>query len=298
MNTGWARRKQYLLFRWKDYGMGYLFMLPWIIGFASFVAFPVGWSIYNSFHKIGVTADGFQYTWVGLDNYRRMLFENTQYPVILVTYFNQMLVVIPLIIIFAFFVALLLNQKFPGRGLMRTVFFLPVIFATGQVIMELFSQGAGELPFMEQYNVKELASRFFSGWVEDAVINIMEQAIIILWYSGVQILIFIAGFQTIPKTLYEAIRVDGASPWEAFWKITFPWMIPFVGLNAIYTIVDLFTYPFNPMLEIVERNMFNATTGYGYASAMAWLYFLLVLILILFALWFTYRAAKKGGYGR
>jgi len=114
----------------------------------------------------------------------------------------------------------------------------------------------------------------------------------------VQILIFIAGFQTIPKTLYEAIRVDGASPWESFWKITFPWMIPFIGLNAIYTIVDLFTFPFNPVLEIVSRNMFTATTGYGYASAMAWLYFLLILILILFALWFTYRASKKGGYAR
>ena len=298
MNAGWERRKQYLLFRWKNYGIAYLFMLPWIIGFASFVAFPVGWSIYNSFHKIALTAEGFKYTWVGLDNYRRMLFENTQYPVILVTYFNQMLVIIPLILIFAFFVALLLNQKFPGRGVMRTIFFLPVIFATGQVVMELFSQGAGELPFMEQYNVRELAERYFSGWVETAVINIMEQAIIILWYSGVQILIFIAGFQTIPKTLYEAIRVAGASPWDSFWKITFPWMVPFIGLNAVYTIVDLFTFPFNPVLEIVERNMFTATTGYGYASAMAWLYFLLVLVLILFAFWFTYRAMKKGGYGR
>lgn len=298
MKADWERRKQYWLFRWKDYGVGYLFMLPWILGFCSFVAFPIGWSVFNSFHKISITADGFQYTWVGLDNYRHMLFENSAYPIILITYFQQMLIIIPLILIFAFFVALLLNQRFPGRGFMRTVFFLPVIFATGQVVIELFSQGAGELPFMDQYRVEELAARFFGGWVEDAVINVLQQAIIILWYSGVQILIFLAGFQTIPRTLYEAIRVDGASPWESFWKITFPWMIPFIGLNAIYTIVDLFTFPFNPVLEIVSRNMFTATTGYGYASAMAWLYFLLILLLILFALWFTYRAAKKGGYAR
>ena len=297
--ASWERRKAYWAFKWKEYGIGYLFMLPWIVGFCAFVAFPVGWSIFNSFNKISITAEGFQYTWVGFQNYYRMLFENTAYPIILITYFSQMLLVIPLILIFAFFVALLLNQKFPGRGFMRTVFFLPVIFATGQVVVELFSQGASRLPFMEQYNVQELATRYFgNGWARDAIVNVLQQAIIILWYSGVQILIFIAGFQTIPRTLYEAIRVDGASPWESFWKITFPWMIPFIGLCSIYTIVELFTYPFNPVLEIVQRNMFAATTGYGYASAMAWLYFLLILILILLSLWFTVRAMRRGGYGR
>lgn len=294
MNPEKARRRQYFLFRWKDYGVGYLFMLPWIVGFCSFVAFPVGWSIYNSFHKIALTSEGFQYTWVGLKNYYQMLFENNAYPIILITYFQQMLLIIPLILIFSFFVSLLLNQKFPGRGFMRTIFFLPVIFATGQVITELFSQGAGELPFLDTYNIDAMANRFFGGWVKNAIVNVLTQAVIILWYSGVQILIFIAGFQTIPKTLYEAIRVDGASPWESFWKITFPAMIPFIGLNAIYTIVELFTFPFNPVLEIVSRNMFDAARGYGYASAMAWLYFLLILVLITVALGFTSRATRKG----
>lgn len=288
------RRRQYFLFRWKDYSVGYLFMLPWMIGFASFVAFPVGWSIFNSFNKIALTSEGFRYTWVGLRNYYQMLFENNQYPMILIEYFSQVLLTIPLILVFAFFIALLLNLRFPGRGLMRTIFFLPVIFATGQVITELFSQGAGELPFMDTYNIVGLAESFFSGWLEDVVVTVLGQVVIILWYSGVQILIFIAGFQTIPRSLYEAIRVDGASPWESFWKITFPSMIPFIGLNAIYTIVDMFTFPFNPVLEIVQRNMFDAARGYGYASAMAWLYFLFVLLLILAAFWFTGRAAKKG----
>ncbi|WP_274362112.1 carbohydrate ABC transporter permease [Paenibacillus thermotolerans] len=289
------RRKGYLLFRWKEYGVGYLFMLPWIIGFSAFVAFPVGWSLYNSFNKVMLTSTGFKYTWVGLDNYYRMLFQNNAYPILLITYFQEMILIIPLILIFSFFVALLLNQRFPGRGFMRTVFFLPVIFATGQVLMELFNQGAGELPFMDQYNVTEIVDQFFNNSVGDTIVSILGKAVIILWYSGVQILIFLAGFQTISKTLYEAIRVDGASPWESFWKITFPGMIPFVGLNAIYTIVDLFTYPFNPVLESVKNNMFNATTGYGYASAMAWLYFGLVLLLIGIAMGLTVRATRGGG---
>jgi len=295
MNESWERSKGYLLFKWKEYGVGYLFVLPWMIGFAAFVAFPIGWSLYNSFHKIGITAEGFQYTWVGLDNYRRMLFENNAYPIMLVQYFMETIMIIPLILIFSFLVALLLNQKFPGRMLMRTVFFLPVIFATGQVITELFVQGAGELPFLEDYNIEQLSEQLFNETVGTAVINVLGKAVIILWYSGVQILIFIAGFQTIPKTLYEAIRVDGASPWESFWKITFPGMIPFMGLNAVYTIVDMFTFPFNPILEAVSRNMFAPTTGYGYASAMAWLYFLLVLVLIGISLGISFRAAKGGG---
>ncbi|BBI31606.1 carbohydrate ABC transporter permease [Cohnella abietis] len=290
-----SRRKQILMFRWKEYGLGYLFMLPWILGFIAFVAFPVGWSLWNSFNRVYITSEGFQYTWVGLGNFKRMLIENNAYPIILLTYLQEVLLIIPLILIFSFFVSLLLNEKFPGRGWMRALFFLPVIFATGQVIMELFVQGAGELPFVSQYNLDVILRQYFSAGTSDMLLGILSKAVIILWYSGVQILIFIAGFQTISKSVYEAVRVDGASPWESFWKITFPGMLPFMGLNAIYTIVDLFTFPFNPVMEIVRNNMFSPTTGYGYASAMAWLYFLIILVLLGITLWLTYRATKGRG---
>ncbi len=295
MNGKSSRRRQLLQFRWKEYGLGYLFMLPWIIGFVAFVAFPIGWSLWNSFNQVFITSEGFKYTWVGLDNFRRMLIENNAYPIILLTYLQEVLLIIPLILIFSFFVSLLLNEKFPGRGWMRALFFLPVIFATGQVIMELFVQGAGELPFMEQYNLDVILRQYFSENTASMLLGVLGKAVIILWYSGVQILIFIAGFQTIPKTVYEAVRVDGASPWESFWKITFPGMLPFIGLNAVYTIVDLFTFPFNPVLEIVRSNMFSPTTGYGYASAMAWLYFAIILLLLGLTLWLTYRATKGRG---
>lgn len=292
MNSEKLRRKGLFFFRLREYGVGYLFMLPWMIGFAAFVAFPVGWSLYNSFNTLYLKAGSFTYTWVGLDNYKGALFENAAYRMELITLFQELLIIIPLILIFSFFVALLLNQKFAGRGIMRAIFFLPVIFATGQVLMELFSQGAGELPFIEQYNITALIKENFNERNAESLITILSQAVIILWYSGVQILIFIAGFQTISRSIYEAIRVDGASPWESFWKITFPGMMPFIGLNAVYTIVDLFTYPFNPVMDIITKNMFSPTTGYGYASAMAWLYFALILMLLAITLGLTYRATK------
>jgi ABC-type sugar transport system permease subunit len=270
-------------------------MLPWLVGFAWFVAFPVGWSLYNSFNKVTPSSGSFKYEWVGLDNYKRMLVTDNAYPIVLFSLFQEMLMIIPLILIFSFFVSLLLNQKFPGRGLMRAIFFLPVLFATGQVLLELFAQGAGEMPFLEQYNVAAIVQQYFSERTAATVMNVLSRAVIILWYSGVQILIFLAGFQTISRSIYEAIRVDGASPWESFWKITFPGMLPFIGLNAVFTIVDLFTFPFNPVLQIVKNNMFSPTTGYGYASAQAWLYFLLILILLGVTVGLTYRATKGRG---
>lgn len=289
------KRKGYFFYRWKDYGTGYLFMLPWVIGFAVFVAFPVGWSLFNSFNHVRIKSTGFQYEWVGFDNFRRALMEDNVYPIQLITYFQEMLLIIPLILIFSFLVSLLLNQKVPGRTMIRAIFFLPVIFATGQVLMELFGQGAGKLPFISQYNLEGLVREYVGRRIAEPVLSVLSRAVIILWYSGVQILIFIAGYQTIPKTVYEAIRIDGATPWESFWKITLPGMIPFIGLNAVFTIVDLFTFPFNPVLEQVRANMFNPQTGYGYASALAWMYFALILALLGGALLITYRSAMKRG---
>lgn len=286
------RRRRYFMYRWRDYGVGYLFMLPWIIGFSVLVAFPVGWSLFNSFNKVRITPDGFKFDWVGLDNYKRAFVEDNVYSIQLITYFQEMLLMIPLILIFSFFVSLLLNQKFPGRTVVRAVFFLPVIFATGQVLTELFVQGAGKLPFIEQYNLEGLVRENVGPRIAEPVLAVLSKAVIILWYSGVQILIFIAGFQTIPKTIYEAVRIDGATPWESFWKITLPAMVPFIGLNAVFTIVDLFTFPFNPVMDHVRANMFKPATGYGYASALAWIYFAIIIALLALVLWITYRAAK------
>ncbi|MFD0717329.1 carbohydrate ABC transporter permease [Paenibacillus sp. GCM10027626] len=281
--------------RWREYRTGYIFMLPWAVGFAVFVAAPLCWSIFNSFNKVRVTPQGFKYEWIGLDNYRKALFEDNVYPITMISYLQEMILIIPLILIFSFLVSLMLNQKFPGRTFVRAVFFLPVIFATGQVLTELFVQGAGKLPFIEQYNLEGLVREYVSRRVADPVLSVLSRTIIILWYSGVQILIFIAGFQTIPKTVYEAIRIDGASPWESFWKITLPGMVPFIGLNAVFTIVDLFTFPFNPVLDFVKANMFNPMTGYGYASALAWMYFAVVFVLLAIVLGWTYRTAVKRG---
>ncbi|MGG1515513.1 sugar ABC transporter permease [Paenibacillus oryzisoli] len=287
------KRKARLTFKWKEYGVGYLFMLPWLIGFTVFMAFPISWSLYLSFNKVSLTGSGFKYQWIGLQNFKDALFKDNEYSVQMIGFFQQLLVMLPVIIIFSLLIAILLNQQFPGRFLFRAIFFLPVIFSTGQVLTELFKQGAGDVPFISQYGIDTFVTEHFSKSLADPIISFLGMIIIILWSSGVQILIFIAGFQTVSRSIYEAVRIDGASPWESFWKITLPSMVPFIALNLLYTAVDLFTFPLNPVMEQIRKNMFNMSTGYGYASALAWFYFLLITIVIAFILWFLSSANRS-----
>jgi ABC-type sugar transport system permease subunit len=276
----------------KRYGMGLLFMLPWMIGFAMFVLIPISWSLFMSFNKVQVAVGGFKYEWIGFRNYRDAFLKDNVFPIELITYIQEMLLMVPIIVIFALLIALMLNQKFPGRFIYRALFFLPVIFATGQVLSELFLQGAGDIPFLEQYNLLPLVEEYVGKQFAETVMAVLGKAILILWYSGVQILIFIAGFQTISPTIYEAVRIDGASPWDSFWKITLPACVPFISLNVLYTIIDLFTFPLNPVLKHIKDNMFKVDTGYGYASALAWIYFGLIFALIALVLWLFNRSLK------
>lgn len=293
MNKPLNFKSQRYLYFFKKYGVGMLFMLPWIIGFSVFVAYPVGYSMFMSLHKVDIRPGGFQYTWLGFKNYKDAFVVDNVFPIDLITFFQQMLLMVPVIVIFALLVSLMLNQKFPGRFIYRAIFFLPVIFATGQVLTELFTQGAGDIPFVEQYNLGPLIEKYVGREFADTVMYVLSRAILILWYSGVQILIFIAGFQTISPSIYEAVRIDGASPWDSFWKITLPASVPFISLNVLYTIIDLFTYPDNPIIKHIKDNMVKIDTGYGYANALAWIYFGFIFVLIAIVMWFFSRSMNK-----
>jgi len=288
-------KKKALQYQFKRYGVGLLFMLPWMIGFSVFVAIPIGWSMFMSLHKVAVVPGGFKYDWIGIQNYRDAFLKDNVFPIEMITYFQQMLLMVPLIVIFALLISLLLNQKFPGRFIYRALFFLPVIFATGQVLSELFTQGAGDIPFLDQYNLEPLVKQYVGGEMAKMIMEVLGRVVLILWYSGVQILIFIAGFQTISPSIYEAVRIDGASPWDSFWKITLPASIPFISLNVLYTIIDLFTFPLNPVLKHIRDNMFKVDTGYGYASALAWIYFGFIFVLIAIVLGMFSRSMRQRG---
>ncbi|MEF3307411.1 sugar ABC transporter permease [Paenibacillus sp. GYB004] len=272
---------------------GSLFIAPWILGFFAFMAFPLGYSLYMSFHQVRILGTGIEIVPVGLKHYKYILLENgailynSLFP-----FLRQALIMIPIILVFSLLIAIMLNQKFPGRSIFRSIFFLPVIFTTGQVVREFMTQGEGDIGFLERYNIASLVQQNLSGAWAGPIVAVMGSFVLILWYSGVQILIFLAGRQTIGSSVYEAARIDGASPWEVFWKITLPGMTPFILLNLIYTTVDLFTFPTNPILTQIS------TSNYGQSSALAWIYFVIILVFLGIILGIFNKVNKAAGMAR
>jgi ABC-type sugar transport system permease subunit len=254
---------------------GSLFIAPWVFGFLFFLAVPLGYSFYMSLHQVRILPSGIQHNWRGFEYYREIILGSPQLHDVLIPFLREVAIMIPIILIFALMIAILLNQKFTGRIFFRAVFFLPVIFSTGYVVTEFVTQGQGGLGFLESFNVEENLTYYLGDniWAQ-TIMQVLSRFILVLWFSGVQILIFLAGRQTIGKSVYESARIDGATPWEVFWKITLPAMVPFIFLNLIYTVIDMFTFPFNPILRLI------AYTNYGFNSALAWVYFFIILIFL------------------
>lgn len=260
---------------------GIMLVLPWIIGFMLFTAYPILYSIYLSFNKVLITPKGIQATMIRFDNFRRALFTDPEFLTQLMIFIRVLVFAVPVIVVFALFMAMLINQPIKGRGFFRSIFFLPVIITSGEVVKELFAQGAGSVPLVSQYGIMDYINATLPPFFAAPLVQVVEQLIIMLWFSGVQILIFLAGLQKINVSIYEAAFVDGASPWEAFWKITLPFLKPFIMVNTIYTIINLCTSNLNGVIEKIRYEMFRVETGFGYATAIAWLYFLSIFILIL-----------------
>lgn len=267
---------------------GSLFIAPWVFGFLTFVAFPLGYSLYMSFHQVRITVNTVDYTFIGLQHYREILIANGSllYEQ-LIPFLRESAMMIPIILVFSLFVAILLNLRFPGRTLFRVIFFLPVIFSSGQIVQEFIAQGEGSLSIMETLRIDYYLQQYVPGAWAAPIQTVLNSFVLVLWYSGVQILIFLAGRQTLPAAVYEASRIDGSGPWNTFWKITLPGLVPYIFLNLMYTVVDLFTFPSNPIVSQVN------TQNYGSSSALAWIYFSIILTFVLLTLWLYSRVDRS-----
>ncbi|MBH0156748.1 sugar ABC transporter permease [Fictibacillus sp. 5RED26] len=255
---------------------GLLFVSPWIIGFLVFTAFPLLYSLFLSFQEVKITTDGIKTNFVSFGNYEYAFSVDGTFVDRVLKYLEEMVISVPIIIVFSLIIALLLNQKIKFRGLFRTIFFLPVIIASGPVIKELIDQGITTIPSIEQYAIYQALNDNPDGFFNGILLYLIKNLIVILWYSGVQILIFLAALQKMDKQIFEAAKIDGASNWEFFWKITLPSLKPMIIVNLIYTIVTYSVFSLNPIIEHIQKNMFKVDTGYGYASALSWIYFLII----------------------
>jgi len=262
---------------------GYIFVMPWLIGFILLTIYPLFYSLFLSFQDVNFSVEGIKTTFVGFKHYNYAFRVDTQFPTLYVQSLIDIGLSVPLIIIFSLIIAILLNQAFFGRTFFRAVYFLPVVIISGPVLSELLTNRALSIVDPNSFFVYRFLSTLPS-FINFPFLYIFDNLITILWFSGVQIVFFLAGLQRISTNIYEAAQIDGANAWVIFWKIILPLIKPFVLVNSIYTIVDLSSFPNNPINTSIATNMFNFQRPYAYSSALAWIHFLTTLGFILIAL--------------
>jgi len=230
--------------------------------------------------KVKITPNGIVTEYVKFDNYVYAFTVDAEFTQILIRFLRELVISTPIIIVFSLIIALLLNQPIRFKGLFRTIFFLPVIIASGPVINDLIEQGVTALPSIDDYAIFTTVLASSGSFFSTIITYLMNNLIIILWYSGVQILIFLAALQKMDRQIYEAAKIDGASNWECFWKVTLPTLFPMILVNMIYTIVTYSVFALNPVVEHIKKQMFQISTGFGYASSLSWVYFLVIALVL------------------
>lgn len=291
---------------------GIIFILPLMIGFVYFFLIPFCTTVVYSFSNVknmGTNSETNQFIgviteWVGFDNYKYIWNEHSTFKQTMLSSFGDTLLNVPLIIIFSLIIAVVLNSEFRGRAFVRAVFFMPVIF-NSQAIDVAMNTGSAIGEAMEEANQDVFSTMFnFSDFLTNAnlpatAVNFLSSAsesiFDIISYSGVQILIFLSGIQSVPKHLYEAAKIEGATQYEIFWKITFPMVSPLMLTAGVYTVVDSFLR--SEILTVINKfkTAGNITfsgglgnlTNYGVHAAMSLLFCLssvLIIAIVIFVI--------------
>ena len=275
---------------------GWWFVLPFAIGLV-FIYLPILFnSIWYSFNLISMPKGVFTLTFCGFENYSEALFSDPQFLQILTASIKQLLFDVPAIVIFALFMAVVLNQKMIGRGVFRAIFFIPVIISTGLIesidssSLQSYMTAGVDTGNAQQSSAAEIVSsmdvaKLFGSMavgteLVDYVVGIVNNIFNIVNRSGVQLLVFLAGLQSISPSIYESCTMEGASAWETFWKITFPMITPMILVNAVYTIIDSFTAESNTVMSYISNVYSTQKNGQTISSAMSWVYFLVVIAMI------------------
>lgn len=267
--------------------IGFSFTIPWVIGFIFLFLIPLIKTVLYSFSSISIGKSGFELSFVGVRNYRATFTEDPNNLRMVLTSIGNVVVTVIVVVVFSLFLAILLNQDFRGRSLARVIFALPIIIASGVVIVLLkenvlqqnmgssdtaatLFQGNGLLDFLKLMGLPDNIVGMFE--------NILNNIFDMVWRSGMQIILFLSALQSIPSSSYEAAKIEGATAWESFWFVTFPMISPFLLVNIVYTIIDTFTDSTNTVMS----KIFSLVSGVEYEKAAAFsiVYFILVLLVV------------------
>ncbi len=283
------KKKKTLAF--KNAVAGYLFIAPFIVGFLLFMLVPLGQSLLMTFNTVNPGNGGFDMTWVGIKNFKDAFTVDAEFVPFLTSEIITMLINTPATLIFSFFIALLLNQNFKGRGAVRAIFFLPVILSSGVIVgieynnallsdmKEVISSTSNDASItgvLESILVTSESSPMSKMFLY--VFDIINRVYDIAIASGIQIIMFLSALQTISPSMFEAAKIEGCTAWESFWKITFPMVSSMILVNVIYTVIDFFLKTDNTVMEKISKEV--GKMNYGFSSAMAWVYFLCVIVIL------------------
>ena len=263
--------------------MGWVYTAPWLLGLIWFFLIPMGTSLIYAFSDIDIRPGQIVPTFVGLQNFKDAIFLERNFVQNLFQSVWAMIYEAPLVIIFSIFVAMILNQKFAGRIFLRGIFFLPLIVASGVVlgimrgdyIAQSVLQGSAGTALFQVFSIQDVLLETGLPYdIVSAIFQFINNIFNLVWKSGIQILLFLAGLQTVSGSLYEAASIEGATAWETFWKITFPVLSPVVILITVYTIIDNFTDSSSNTVMLQINNL--TRTNLEMSSAMSWMYLALV----------------------
>ena len=286
------KRKVGLMGRRAVYG--YLFILPFIIGFIFFMVKPLVQSLIMSLSEVTISTQGFSMVYNNFANFKKAFLVDADFNRMLVEGIGQMVLRSAATVVFSFFVALLLNQNFKGRTLARSIFFLAVILSSGVLVglennNSLMAQIKDTIEEAGSANsITEVLERILvpssqglngiSSKTFAYVFQIIDSIYDVAMASGIQIIIFLSGLQNISPSMYEAAQMEGCTAWESLCKITIPMISPLLPVCWVYTIVDFFMKSDNEIMTKINDNM--VALAYGFSSAMAWIYFIVCIALI------------------
>ena len=273
---------------------GWVFCLPFLLGLFFIYLDVLIDSLKFSFSDIQMGTTGYSLSFIGFKHYLYALTIDADFLPALVSSAMSFLGGIPVTVIFSLFIATLLNQKMKGRTVFRALFFVPVILVTGIVTvaesgntvlanyqeMAGVNAGTGTNTALDLTNIQNILTDMHIGSdVVTYVVNLVDNIYNVVNRSGVQIILFLAGLQSISPSIYEAAYIEGSKGWEVFWKITLPMISPIVLVNCLYTTIDIFTSSTNPIMNMITSTV-GSNLSYGAASAMAWLYFLMICVFL------------------
>ena len=276
---------------------GWVFIAPWLIGFICFFVLPLCTAIYYTFTKISIGQNGLNFTWVGLENYLTAFTVDPDFSRNIVSSILNIVYQVPIIVFFSLFIALILHGNFPGRTMMRSIFFLPVIISSGVVITILqenvLASGTGQATTMFQTGV--ISQMLVRSGFPTSVVTVLTKTVgsifDLTWRSGVQILLLLSALHSIPDSMYEAAKIEGATAWEIFWKITFVLISPTLIMAIVYSIIDYFTDYSNQIMRMIVTYVNQGR--YEYSTTISIVYFAIVMVIIMLVNVLLNRASNK-----